>query len=1151
MFVSRQNGKDTDTCGLDTKPCKTLAKAFSKATSALHLHIDGTGTAHDPYDCLEMPKAVVVHSKVVLEGFNMSPRIDCKFGINFFAPKGLGLVALSNLVLISTPLGFLDLSITINNCTIRDVLSSTAWAITSAFRLRQIETITIEGTIFQNNSVCLGVDAEGLSNNSQLSLAIRNTTFTRIERDSVTAVFTPRKTFHLNIDCDGIVFTKNRGSFLYPTLEKTLGGKLTITAVIGNSVFSENAISDAKYLVLLCLDATSFCTLRAFNTTFTSNIGGGIICRAVYLSFQNVTMNLTLGTAAAIIPKANTNIIIKDSIFVKNIVSVLVLDDWTHTRGYTYSRVNVWIQDSLFYGHHPASASHNTGTILVSRKYVKPSATSQWYVVFDGITVEDTVDIPVSVHLGASVKGAIVVTRSLFRHNGIRSADQRSPGPICQLVIQEASLDSHILFEKTIFEENFAGQGVVWSNVNTTFKNCYFGKNFVLGQGGDLVVSGSLTIHNTNFLKSKKGFDFKSLAAITGSFISCISTTISQVNITNSSFITDNLVETHPIISLSDFKSLQTDDLTSIQCPVGTELHEVYEEKSKYDHSLTVSCKNCVPRTYSLVRGRSKGFSVVTKSSCLPCPYGATCYGNTDIKAKTNFWGYEVATDLLTLQLTPCPHNYCHQSHNDSLSNYNSCYGNRGGVLCGQCVDGYTEDLFTTKCRDRKQCQDYWFWPVTIAYVVTMALYLVFKPPVISILSKKILWFQDQNDDQAEHHSGGYIKIVFYFYQVSELLLISSTEEPFERAGFVNPVVALFNFETRFLSSSIGCPFAGLTVVTKELFLTLEVIATGFCLFPLYIIHRLINKTRLRAAPSPVLYLAVAIESLLLGYERLTETSLKLLHFERIGNTWRLFYDGNIECLQAWQSVFIGYVVLFAVPFIFAVYWASRKLQKNCISAKEFLASCILPMPFLIYWSVQHFKRAELIHYPPEDTKEIKEIFHDSFRPPRPEKEESGTVYWECVLIGRRFVLLCFHGFISNPMLRLFCLSTACLLILVHHVITKPYRNSKMNTCESISLSMLVIISIINLMEASFVSAAVEPIGPNDDYFNLLQWVQVVILGFFPAFICILVVFAIVSQGIRVVIILARKMRSCRCCSKTEHESNLVNFVLNDSETEP
>lgn len=1053
-------------------------------------------------------------------------------------------------------MGFLNHSVAIYNCTIRNVLGSRAWSVTSGIKAKTTATITIEGTIFQDNSACLGIRAEGLSNNTQLFLVIRNTTFRRIQRDCIRAILTPSYNFKLNIECDGIVFTKNTGRFLFPSLEKTLGGNLTTTTVIQNSVFSENSVSSVAYLVTLCVDARSFCTLRAVNTTFVSNAGGGILCRAVYLSLKNVTMNLTLGQAVAIVPMKYAKVTIKDSTFARNIGSFGVLDDWGHAQAlYTYSEINLLIQDTLFYGYHPEHALHESETIVVRLTQIKLTVTSQYYVALDGVTVDETVDTVIAVYLGSEAgerkerpNVVIQVTRSSFPHNGNRSTQQRFPGPICKFIISDASLESRILFEKTRFEQNVATQGIVVSTLNTTFKNCYFGNNYVLSQGGDLVVWGSLTIQNTNFLHSKNYFDFKSLALITGSFISCVS--ISQISITNSSFITDSLVATHPIMSLSDITSLHTDQLTTIQCPVGSELHKVYEEDSKYRGSLTISCKNCVPRTYSLVRGRSKGFSVVTQSSCLACPYGATCSGGTDIQAKTNFWGYEVSTDPLTLKFVPCPHDYCHRSHNQSLSNCNSCYGNRSGVLCGQCAGAYTEDLFTTECRDRKQCQDYWFWPVTIVYVVFMALYLVFKPPLISTLSKKILWFRNQNDDGADHHSEGYIKIVFYFYQVAELLLISASQKPFERVGFVTPVVALFNFQTRFLSNSMGCPFAGLTVVTKELFLILKVILTGFCLLPLFIIHKLINKTRHRDAPSHVLYYATAIEILLLGYERLTETSLKLLHCEPIGNTWRLFYDGNIECLQAWQSIFIGYIVLFAVPFIFAVYWASGKLQKNSISVKEFLASCILPIPFLMYWTVQHFKRANVVYHPPKDTGEIKKIFHDSFRLPQPEKEESGTVYWESILIGRRFVLLCFHGFISDPMLRLFCLSCTCLLILIHHGIKQPYRNSKMNTCESISLLTLVVIATVNLMEASFISAAVEPIGPIENYFHLLQWAQVVILGFLPAVFSVLVVLAFVSQGVRLLIVLVGKMRRCPCFLKGQEEIDFVNVVVNNGDAE-
>ena len=155
---------------------------------------------------------------------------------------------------------------------------------------------------------------------------------------------------------------------------------------------------------------------------------------------------------------------------------------------------------------------------------------------------------------------SILVTRSLFRNNGNRTL---STDPLCSFLIPIGSQDSHILFEKSRFEENVAISQIVDSNINTAFKNCYFKNNVVLDQGGDVVVRwGSLTIQNTSFLNSiNDSAQFSSLAS-TSSFISCV--TIPQIIITNSSFITDNLLENYPIISLSTLKWLKTDQLTSI-----------------------------------------------------------------------------------------------------------------------------------------------------------------------------------------------------------------------------------------------------------------------------------------------------------------------------------------------------------------------------------------------------------------------------------------------------------------------------------------------------------------------------------------------------------------------------------------------------------
>lgn len=261
-------------------------------------------------------------------------------------------------------------------------------------------------------------------------------------------------------------------------------------------------------------------------------------------------------------------------------------------------------------------------------------------------------------------------------------------------------------------------------------------------------------------------------------------------------------------------------------------------------------------------------------------------------------------------------------------------------------------------------------------------------------------------------------------------------------------------------------------------------------------IHQLTNKARNRTASSHVLYLAVAIETLLLGYERLTETSLKLLYCEPIGNTWRLFYDGNIECLQAWQSIFIGYVALFAVPFIFVVNWASWKLQKNCISVREFLASCFLPTLFLIYWSVQYFKQADL--------KILKKSRKFAMTPSvclnqkkRNEGQFTGKACWLA----------------KDSLAALVLFKPLCLL-------TDPGPSCHNKTLPQFRHGHLW----VDVPPNACYHFANQP---DDDYFNVCQWAQVAILGFLPTIICILVVCAIVSQGIRLVIVLAGKLRSC------------------------
>lgn len=209
--------------------------------------------------------------------------------------------------------------------------------------------------------------------------------------------------------------------------------------------------------------------------------------------------------------------------------------------------------------------------------------------------------------------------------------------------------------------------------------------------------------------------------------------------------------------------------------------------------------------------------------------------------------------------------------------------------------------------------------------------------------------------------------------------------------------------------------------------------------------------------------MAVFVEVLLLGYERLAETSLKLMHCVSIGSGKWLFIDGNVSCFQWWQYILFAYVSVFVMPFIMVLFCGSSKLYKSSITASEFLAACMLPLPFLIYWSFKGMRkrRGDDSANAQKGNKELLEILHGPFCPPN--NITKGTLYWESVLIGRRFILLACHTFITNSILRAVCMTTACFLMTLHHIVKNPYRDPLANKAEALSLAALTLIAAINV----------------------------------------------------------------------------------------
>ena len=594
------------------------------------------------------------------------------------------------------------------------------------------------------------------------------------------------------------------------------------------------------------------------------------------------------------------------------------------------------------------------------------------------------------------------------------------------------------------------------------------------------------------------------------------------------------------IFDISGGGYVHMDDKSTMQCNEGSKLvlenatHLEYTQENGLSctKNLTVvkySCLSCPVGNYSLQKGTSRGLFVNNTIRCLRCPFGARCI-ERNIAAKPNFWGYQTTKGHQQyLNFSSCPEHYC-QSPTDVSNDFNNCHGNRNGTLCGKCAEGFTESLFSTECSKVAKCGKSWIWVVTILLTLGLVLYLLIKPPILGFLCCQILWFRRDRHQigQNEASGSGFMKITFYFYQVAEILMDTSIENRLKIIPFLAFLISAFNFHVTNINNKIGCPFAGLTAATKEVFLSGTVFLAVANVLIVCILHMFINMLRQKEKPRLMHYAAVFMEVLLLGYERLAETSLKLLHCVSIGSRKWLFIDGNVPCLQWWQYILLAYVAVFILPFTLILYWGSSKLFTSSIKASEFLAACVLPLPFLIYWLFQRIWHKGERHVPGSDqdvNKDVLEIIHGPFRPP--DTDNKGALYWESVLIARRLILLVIHTFITDALLRGVCISGACFLITIHHILKNPYKDQLANKSETLSLVVLTLIAVINLPKATLFSFGVDmsPDASNGVYLEMIKWFEVAALAFIPALVFLLVSFALLSQLARFGVFLLKYIR--------------------------
>ena len=331
-------------------------------------------------------------------------------------------------------------------------------------------------------------------------------------------------------------------------------------------------------------------------------------------------------------------------------------------------------------------------------------------------------------------------------------------------------------------------------------------------------------------------------------------------------------------------------------------------------------------------------------------------------------------------------------------------------------------------------------------------------------------------DDSGDNVVPGLLKVMIFFYQTNGLFKIYSGSKS---KGFLNNLQevlsTLFNLRSdgTFTQDLSWCPFDKLRPVSKILLKTSFIIYLFFVILLVLILGRvggLLKITRMRLTPSRLLCCALRIS--FISYAGITAACFSLLLCVQLGPYGKvLFVDGSVPCYKGWQIFIICLVCCWIFPFPVTIYASSQLLHNKMLSAKKFPLGLLFPLPTIFYWLYNCRKNArKLIENEPVLNEEVQVILQITEGPFRKiddcHRRSDRRLPWDSILIGRRLVLIFLKTFVLNAFLRLMIILICTHLFLVHHIYTKPFSSNFVNNVETVSLSMLQIICLLNLIPA-------------------------------------------------------------------------------------
>ena len=429
---------------------------------------------------------------------------------------------------------------------------------------------------------------------------------------------------------------------------------------------------------------------------------------------------------------------------------------------------------------------------------------------------------------------------------------------------------------------------------------------------------------------------------------------------------------------------------------------------------LTVELSPCHP-----------GFLYHSKSQKCECYNNSGivyCSGSNSAIRRGYWFGHVTGIPTVTF----CPIKYCNFTcckttngyHQLSPNRNNQCRLHRAGIACGSCENGYTLPYYSSECVSIDKYTMTW----TLVIVILTVLYWVAIVAVVFIMM------------HYQINIGKLYAITYYYSIVDALLSDNSDDFPDGLYTFINSMYSITKLTPQFLGKL--CFIKGISGIDQQFIHYIHPLAVAFILIVITLLARCSRRISLllsRAIIHVICFL------LLLSYTSVTTTSLLLLKYLKFSDITKVYTYLSPD----------------------AEYFHGRHLAYG-IMAILCTVTVVIGLPLLLLLE-------PFINHKINFTK-IKPIL-DQFQGCYKDKYRWFAAYY---MICRLVIISIIIVFTSNDFTARYLLITVCAVIVLVHLMIKPYNSNILNIFDAILLLLLVLATVLLLIDVTASNLAIQ-----------------------------------------------------------------------------